>query len=54
MPQIYNEMDVFMVASTEDGTPNPALKLLHVVDLLFQIVLVICLSLLLMGIMVFL
>lgn len=26
MPKIYNEMDVFMVASTEDGTPNPALE----------------------------
>jgi glycosyltransferase involved in cell wall biosynthesis len=26
MPNIYNEMDVFVVASTEDGTPNPALE----------------------------
>jgi glycosyltransferase involved in cell wall biosynthesis len=26
MPQIYNKMDVFMVASIEDGTPNPALE----------------------------
>lgn len=26
MPKIYNEMDVFMVASIEDGTPNPALE----------------------------
>lgn len=26
MPKIYNEMDVFVVASTEDGTPNPALE----------------------------
>ncbi len=26
MPQIYNEMDVFVVASIEDGTPNPALE----------------------------
>ena len=26
MPNIYNEMDVFVVASIEDGTPNPALE----------------------------
>jgi glycosyltransferase involved in cell wall biosynthesis len=26
MPKIYNDMDVFVVASTEDGTPNPALE----------------------------
>jgi glycosyltransferase involved in cell wall biosynthesis len=26
MPQIYNQMDVFVVASVEDGTPNPALE----------------------------
>ena len=26
MPHIYNEMDVFVVASVEDGTPNPALE----------------------------
>ena len=26
MPNIYNQMDVFVVASTEDGTPNPALE----------------------------
>lgn len=26
MPQIYNQMDVFVVASDEDGTPNPALE----------------------------
>lgn len=26
MPKIYNEMDVFVVASVEDGTPNPALE----------------------------
>jgi len=26
MPEIYQEMDVFVVASTEDGTPNPALE----------------------------
>jgi glycosyltransferase involved in cell wall biosynthesis len=26
MPKIYNDMDVFIVASTEDGTPNPALE----------------------------
>jgi glycosyltransferase involved in cell wall biosynthesis len=26
MPKIYNDMDVFMVASVEDGTPNPALE----------------------------
>jgi len=26
MPQIYNQMDCFVVASIEDGTPNPALE----------------------------
>jgi glycosyltransferase involved in cell wall biosynthesis len=26
MPTIYNQMDVFVVASIEDGTPNPALE----------------------------
>lgn len=26
MPNIYNQMDVFVVASIEDGTPNPALE----------------------------
>jgi glycosyltransferase involved in cell wall biosynthesis len=26
MPDIYNKMDVFVVASIEDGTPNPALE----------------------------
>jgi glycosyltransferase involved in cell wall biosynthesis len=26
MAEIYNEMDVFVVASEEDGTPNPALE----------------------------
>lgn len=26
MPQIYNQMDVFVVSSIEDGTPNPALE----------------------------
>ena len=26
MPLIYNQMDVFVVASIEDGTPNPALE----------------------------
>jgi len=26
MPKVYNKMDVFMVASEEDGTPNPALE----------------------------
>jgi glycosyltransferase involved in cell wall biosynthesis len=26
MPVVYNQMDVFVVASTEDGTPNPALE----------------------------
>lgn len=26
MPEMYNEMDVFIVASEEDGTPNPALE----------------------------
>jgi spore maturation protein CgeB len=26
MPEIYNQMDVFVVASAEDGTPNPALE----------------------------
>ena len=26
MPMIYNQMDVFVVASIEDGTPNPALE----------------------------
>jgi len=26
MPDIYQDMDVFIVASTEDGTPNPALE----------------------------
>ena len=26
MPMIYNQMDCFVVASIEDGTPNPALE----------------------------
>lgn len=26
MPMLYNQMDVFVVASSEDGTPNPALE----------------------------
>ena len=26
MADIYNQMDVFIVASEEDGTPNPALE----------------------------
>ncbi len=26
MPRVYNQMDVFLVASIEDGTPNPALE----------------------------
>jgi glycosyltransferase involved in cell wall biosynthesis len=26
MPNLYNQMDVFVVASVEDGTPNPALE----------------------------